>query len=149
MMFAIAACGVLKGMSFVIEGFSAVGIYFPEILKKFTASNFYTTLGLVEAPIIFPFLINMLMISFFKNSISGNYIEYIFPFLYLFFGYVVSFVSYSSGKVSKENIFTISENKNVTKEIFSLNFITQVLLDARVIYLFIIIFLLILKLKLF
>jgi len=149
LMFVISALGILKGMNFFITSFSNIGIYFSSIIRKISESNFYTTIGLIEASIIFPFIINLIFLSFLKESKIIDYNFLIFPFLFLIFGFIVYYVSLKSGKISANNFLILKKNNEIEKEIISLNFISQILLDARIIYFFIIIFLFLIKFKIF
>jgi F0F1-type ATP synthase membrane subunit c/vacuolar-type H+-ATPase subunit K len=145
----ISVIGVLNGLTKLMNTFSSLGIYFQSSLKPVSANLFFM-LGLIETPVIFPFLIQFLNTKLLNGavSIAPKYI-YTLSILYIMFSLGLSYVAYKSGDVASKGIELVIKNKNLKKNIFPLSLIAQILLDARTIYIFVIIFLCILKLKIF
>jgi F0F1-type ATP synthase membrane subunit c/vacuolar-type H+-ATPase subunit K len=143
----ISVIGVLNGLTKLMNRFSSLGRYFQSSTKA-TSANLFFMLGLIETPVIFPFLLQFLNTKLLSSSVSiePKYV-YMLSIIYLIFSLGLSYVTSKSGDVASSGIEAVIKNNNLKKNIFPLSFVAQILLDARIIHIFIVVFLCILKLK--
>jgi F0F1-type ATP synthase membrane subunit c/vacuolar-type H+-ATPase subunit K len=148
LMMAFASTGVLIGMGKIVKKYGKICIFFPEDAQTLS-TRFFLMLGLVEAPIIFPFIINFILLhKLSATSILFTLQEYSLSIILPIFGIIVGFVSRESGTMVAHNFQVMIKNENIKKTSISLTFLSQILLDARILYAFLVIILCILKMKL-
>jgi F-type H+-transporting ATPase subunit c len=148
LMMAFASAGVLIGMGNIVKKYGKICIFFPEDAQTLS-TRFFLMLGLVEAPIIFPFIINFILLhKLSATSILFTLQEYSLSIILPIFGIIVGYVSKKSGTMVAHNFQVMVKDENIKKATISLTFLSQILLDARILYAFLIIILCILKMKL-
>lgn len=143
----ISAAGSILGIKKLTESFAKLNIYFLSIAEK-NFLNFIFSIGLIDAPFIFSFLVNLLIGNATKN-INNNFEIILMSILILFFGIICFTVSLNSGKVASISMNSLSQDFKKNKNIFSICILSQIFLDARVLYMFIIVIIFLSKLSLF
>jgi F0F1-type ATP synthase membrane subunit c/vacuolar-type H+-ATPase subunit K len=142
---AIASSGSVIGMQEIIQKYANINIFYPSVSEK-NFLNLIISLGLIEAPFIFSFIINLLIVGLI--DLPNNNILWIFVFVPLIFGIVAGYAAYQSGVVAARGFSFISENEEKNKKIRTIALFSQIILDSRVLYMFVIIILCMTTLKL-
>jgi len=133
----IGAIGVVKGIAEVISGFSELCVRLPSLIDS-RSSSLFVSIGICEAAIVFPFIVNFLILSMKTNSqtmiIAMDNIIFV---ILILLGITVSVVSAISGKIIRKAFASFVSDDTQNTVIFSNGIISQILLDARILYVFI------------
>lgn len=132
----ISSIGVCLGISIYIKSIAHAGSLFPDRFSAYVKHGLLAC-ALIEAPLIFSILISLLMITkiFILNIVS----VIIISFVGILFSSVSSYLSYTSALIASQGIYFIDKEGLDIKKGMSLSFLSQLFLDARLLYLFVIV----------
>lgn len=140
----IASVGAIIGIGKITESYAKKNIFY-SISSEKNFINLILGIGLVEAPFIFSFITSLFILK-----IIFKITTYVIPiiFLTLAFAFVAFFTSYKSGLISAKGFDLVDENMNKNKILFSITILGQILLDARILYMFILLIIFLSRLNL-
>ncbi len=138
LLIAITGCGLLRGMNMYITEIALVAHYLPHAFRKILGEGL-VALALIEAPLLLSFVIAMFVMTLdITNTFSSGII--IISALILF-GVVAAVVSYQSASSAALAVAHWRKNYIIKESITRLSFLSQVLLDTRVLYMFVVVLL--------
>lgn len=136
-----AAWGALRGMSLAIVSLSQVAVYAPHHFKS-GLGKIFISLGLIEAPVLFAFLVSLLCMTL-NMPYAGTF--FIVGFLIFLFIITAIQVSYSSASIIASEIAHWYSNYGLKDSLSRISLLAQIFLDARILYMFIVTLLILFK----